>query len=291
MILCICTGNTCRSPMAAALLCRELEQRGREDVRVESAGLAADGSPATPQAVAVMREWGIDITAHRSRPVTAELLAQADRVVVMTPAHRQALLAVGLPSDRVVVPSPPVPDPYGGDVEEYRRTRDALSRMAQELAASLAVPALTVRPMRAEDAGALAAIEKACFAHPWSETALREETDNPAACFVVAEREGEPVGYAGMHMAGDEGFLDNVAVSPACRRCGVASALLDALIAAGREQSLARLTLEVRPSNTPALALYEKKGFTRDGIRPGFYRDPAEDAAIYSYYYAKENQP
>ena len=98
------------------------------------------------------------------------------------------------------------------------------------------------------------------------------------------------MGYAGMHIAADEGFLDNVAVAPASRRGGVASALLDVLLAEGRARGLSRLTLEVRPSNAAALALYEKKGFTCDGVRPGFYRDPAEDAAIYSYYYAKERE-
>ena len=288
MIVCVCTGNTCRSPMAAALLRRELDRVGRPDVQVESAGLAADGSPATPQAVEVMAEWGIDIAAHRSRPLTAELLQQADAVLVMTPAHRQVLLSVGMPADRVLVPDPPIPDPYGGDVELYRPTRDALQAAVQALAATLAP--VTVRPLQAKDAPALAAIEAACFAHPWSEAALRDEVDNPAAFFVVATRAEQPVGYAGMHIAADEGFLDNVAVAPASRRGGVASALLDVLLAEGRARGLSRLTLEVRPSNAAALALYEKKGFTRDGVRPGFYRDPAEDAAIYSYYYAKERE-
>lgn len=288
MLLCVCTGNTCRSPMAAALLRRELDKAGRPDIRVESAGLAADGSPATPQAVAVMAEWGVDISAHRSRPVTAELLQNADRVLVMTPAHQRFLVSVGLPAHRILVPDPPVPDPFGGDLDEYRRTRDALEQVAQETAVALMFPALTVRPLQKEDAPALAAIETACFAHPWSEESLREEVDNPTAYFWVAEREGAPVGYAGMHIGGDEGFLANVAVAPHNRRSGVASALLDALLDSGRKRNLSRLTLEVRPSNTAAVALYEKKGFTRDGIRPGFYRDPAEDAAIYSYYYERE---
>lgn len=286
MLLCICTGNTCRSPMAAALLRRELERRGHPTVRVASAGLAADYSPATPQAIAVMAACGIDLTAHRSQPVTAELLEQADGIFVMTPSHRQMLLSVGVDPARVYLPDPPIPDPFGGDEEIYRRTRDALALAVADWVDTL-FPAMTVRRMTAEDTPALAAIETACFAHPWSETALREEADNPTARFFVAEQ-GSIAGYAGMHIGGDEGFIDNVAVSPTHRRKGVGATLMAALLACGREEHLYRLTLEVRPSNTAAIALYEKLGFTRDGIRPGFYRDPTEDAAIYSYYYEKE---
>lgn len=288
-VLFVCTGNTCRSPMAAALFKRLLRERGRGDIRVESAGLAANGSPATAEAAAVMAEWGEDLSGHRSRQVTAELLEQADVIGVMTPSHRQFLTGIGIPAEKIIVPVPPIPDPFGGDEDEYRQTRDALQKAAAELLDKLTVaaeePGCTVRAMKAGDAPALAGIEAACFAHPWSQEGLREETDNPAACFLVAEKDGKPVGYAGMHIGGEEGFLANVAVDPVCRRSGVASALLEALISEGRVRGLSRLTLEVRLSNRAAVALYEKKGFRKDGVRPGFYRDPTEDAAIYSYYY------
>lgn len=288
-VLFVCTGNTCRSPMAAALFKRLIRERGRADIRVESAGLAADGSPATAQAAAVMAEWGEDLSGHRSQQVTAELLEEADVICVMTPSHRQFLTGIGLPAEKITVPVPPIPDPFGGDEDEYRRTRDALQKAAEALLDKLPEATIksgcTVRPMKAGDAPALAGIEAACFSHPWTQEGLREETDNPAACFLVAEKDGAPAGYAGMHIGGEEGFLANVAVDPACRRFGIASALLEALIAEGRVRGLTRLTLEVRPSNRAAVALYEKKGFQKDGVRPGFYRDPAEDAAIYSYYY------
>ena len=93
------------------------------------------------------------------------------------------------------------------------------------------------------------------------------------------------VGYVGMHHVLDEGFITNVAVSPAARRRGVARALLAELAAYGRAHSLYRITLEVRVGNTPARALYEGEGYVLDGVRPKFYSDPTEDAAIYSLYF------
>ena len=145
---------------------------------------------------------------------------------------------------------------------------------------------MTVVPMVPEHIESLAALETLCFPDPWSAAALTEELTNPPAAFRVAvDDAGRVLGYVGLHCVSDEGFIANVAVHPAARRQGVARSLLAALIALGQERQLYRLTLEVRASNTAAIALYEDAGFVRDGVRPGFYRHPAEDAVIYSYYF------
>ncbi len=144
---------------------------------------------------------------------------------------------------------------------------------------------MVIVPMRMEHIPSVAALERACFVAPWSEISLREELDNPHAIFRVAEQDGKVMGYVGMHHLVDEGFITNVAVDPAARRQGVAQALLTELAAYGVAHRLYRITLEVRASNTPAIQLYEGAGYVRDGVRPGFYRNPTEDAAIYSLYY------
>ena len=144
---------------------------------------------------------------------------------------------------------------------------------------------MQIIPMTAEHIAALAALERACFSDPWSEAGLSEELDNPHAVFRVAVEGDTVLGYVGMHHLLDEGFITNVAVSPAARRRGVARALLADLAAYGTAHGLYRITLEVRVGNTPAITLYEGAGYTRDGVRPGFYRDPTEDAAIYSLYF------
>ena len=135
-------------------------------------------------------------------------------------------------------------------------------------------------PMDRSHLAGIAALERTCFSHPWSEAMLEEELYNDSACFLVAEgQEGEVLGYAGLHVVLDEGYIDNVAVDPACRQQGIADALIDTFTRFGAEK-LAFLTLEVRESNLPAVSLYEKHGFYETGRRKGYYDDPKEDAIL-----------
>lgn len=135
-------------------------------------------------------------------------------------------------------------------------------------------------PMDRSHLAGVAELERLCFSTPWNEAMLEEELYNDTASFIVAESdEGEVLGYAGLHVVLDEGYIDNVAVRPSCRRMGIADRLLDVFCRFG-EANLAFLTLEVRPSNTAAVALYEKNGFAEAGRRKKYYEDPVEDALL-----------
>ncbi len=135
-------------------------------------------------------------------------------------------------------------------------------------------------PMDRSHLHEIAQIERECFSDPWSETSLEEELYNPLCSFIVAQRpDGAVLGYAGVHVVMDEGYLDNIAVREDYRGQGIADDLLEAFIRFGRVH-LAFLTLEVRPSNEPAIQLYLKHGFAQVGRRKNYYEKPREDAII-----------
>ena len=145
-------------------------------------------------------------------------------------------------------------------------------------------------PMDRSHIPQIAALERECFTDPWSEHLLEDALFDPQASFIVAEdgEEGNILGYAGLHAILDEGYIDNIAVAPDARRHGVASALLDVFCRFGAA-NLAFLTLEVRQSNAAAIALYEKHGFQRAGLRPGYYQHPREDAVIMTREFPQES--
>ena len=135
-------------------------------------------------------------------------------------------------------------------------------------------------PMTAEHISQIAALERACFSHPWSEALLENELWNDAAVVIVAEGEdGTVLGYAGLQTVLDEGYINNVAVDEKFRRQGVADELIAAFVRYG-QANLAFLTLEVRASNAPAIALYAKHGFLEAGRRKNYYDAPKEDALL-----------
>lgn len=142
----------------------------------------------------------------------------------------------------------------------------------------------TVVPMDKTHLEAVAALERQCFSAPWSAQSLAEELDNPLAHFLVAVAGGKTAGYIGAQEIAGECYITNLAVFPEYRRLGIAQALLAAAQNGAIERGCRFITLEVRPSNRPAVALYSKNGFTAAGERRGFYQNPDEDALIMTKY-------
>lgn len=137
-----------------------------------------------------------------------------------------------------------------------------------------------------EDLKRLCEIEQACFAHPLTEEQLRSLAGNGTVLLVTARADREIAGYVWAQTVLDEGYIGNVAVLPAFRRMGIADGLMQALAGAARERGLSFLTLEVRASNLPAIALYEKNGYVPAGRRRNYYADPKEDAILMTLNFA-----
>jgi len=150
----------------------------------------------------------------------------------------------------------------------------------------------TIVPMDRSHLSQIAALERECFSSPWTEDMLAEELCNPQASFIVAQRaDGAVLGYAGLHVVLDEGYIANVAVRPDCRQQGIASALLNVFLRFARGSGLAFLTLEVRASNDPAIQLYMKHGFAQVGRRKNYYTKPDEDAILMTLKFAPPAKP
>ena len=139
---------------------------------------------------------------------------------------------------------------------------------------------ITIRKFKAEDAQKAAELERLCFSRPWSEEELSASASYPYAVYLTALCGEEIAGYAGAYIAADVAEINNIAVFPEYRRRGVGSALIDALVSECVSRGVKKLSLDVRRSNAAAIALYEKKGFCRVGIRRGYYAAPKEDAVL-----------
>lgn len=140
---------------------------------------------------------------------------------------------------------------------------------------------MILRPAQSRDLEEMYHIEEEAFATPWPRKSLAMEVEkNPLAHYLVVEEDLEVVAYGGFWKLADEGHIGNIAVRRNRRGMGYGTVLMEGLLALAKELEIAALTLEVRPSNKEALALYGKFGFYKAGVRKKYYSDTGEDGWI-----------
>ena len=139
---------------------------------------------------------------------------------------------------------------------------------------------ISFREMMPQDAAEVERIEQVSFAVPWSRQSFWEEAANEQTLYLLLLEDEQIIGYAGVWLVLDEAQVTNVAIAPEKRDQGFGHKLMAELMARARERGARRMTLEVRPSNTAALALYKDCGFKDYGRRPRYYQDNGEDAVI-----------
>jgi ribosomal-protein-alanine N-acetyltransferase len=142
----------------------------------------------------------------------------------------------------------------------------------------------TIRPAVPSDTDQICSLELICNPSPWSRGGIVDELSSPNSIFLVLETrapEAQIAGFICSSLILDEVHILEVAVRPDYRNAGLGSLLINALLSAAAAQNAVRACLEVRASNRAAIKVYEKCGFTRDGVRKGYYQD-GEDAVLMS---------
>lgn len=272
-VIFVCSGNTCRSPMAEGYL----KSKGLP-LTVKSRGFMSDGDEVSKNSVDVMQEIGIDISSHTSKTVSHDDLL-ADKIICMSHSHAVALINAGADPKRISVLGGGIMDPYGSDTDTYRTCRDGIIGAIDDLINNGFFCDFTVAFMKEEDIPEVAHLEEICFSEPWSKNAISESM-SAGTLFFVAKQDGKVCGYIGISIIAGEGYITNIAVFPEYRSKGIGTALLKRVISLKDEMELDFVSLEVRSSNKAAISIYEKSEFKVEGLRKGFYRNPTEDAII-----------
>lgn len=274
-ILFVCTGNTCRSPMAEGYL----DFKNIDGLNVKSRGLAATGDCISENSKKAMAEIGIDLVGF-SESLTRADLVWADKIYCMSLSHKTAV-SMFAGEDKVFVLGDGISDPFGGDLETYKKCRDEIIKFIDELIEKGEFDEIYISKIEREHISQIAKLEKICFSEPWSEEVLLDAYSKGTKFFVCVKGK-KVLGYVGINCILDEGYITNIAVFPEYRGKGIGNALLNRVFSEARDLELSFVSLEVRESNFGAISLYEKNGFKEAGRRPRFYRDPEETAIIYT---------
>lgn len=139
---------------------------------------------------------------------------------------------------------------------------------------------MIIRRMTEQDIPVVAKLEQMIFTDPWSENVYKQTLALDNVVYLVVEEDGEVIGVSGIQNIVGDGEITNVMIAPEYRGRGYAYQMLQSLLEEGAKIGVTDYTLEVRCSNENAIRLYEKLGFVSEGIRPGFYEHPKEDAVI-----------
>ena len=138
---------------------------------------------------------------------------------------------------------------------------------------------ISYRLMESRDVPGVFMVDQACFSHNWTQDSYQAETKNILSNYIVAEAEGEIIGFGGFWQVIDEAHITNIAVLEDYRQSGVGQKIMNAMLTLALEKGCVGMTLEVRGDNQPAINFYQKNQFTREGRRKDYY-GPGLDAII-----------
>ena len=284
-ILFVCTGNTCRSPMSAAIV----NSLHDSEFYAESAGIDAffkdginQGSLDTLRFVGTPIDERNPYPEHRSRRIKEEDIEKASLVVGITATHVK-ILQERFPSYRDKIISFPgdISDPCGKDTTAYLAAMSDIRHGVALILNDLCAEASGIYPASRLDVPTLCKIENDSFSTPWTRDSFLLGMNNPTNHTVILKENGNVLGFAVYSVLFEDAELYDIAVAPAHRKRGIGEALLKAVLKDTAERGADTIRLEVRQSNLPARKLYEKYGFVYDkAVRKNYYQKPTEDALL-----------
>lgn len=289
-ILFVCTGNTCRSPMAEYYFNHKMKNN---EYAARSCGIAAHGSGCMSKYAAQIIKMYIpesETGLFRSRQVDEGMIAEAYRMYGITKRHAEYLKENFHQYQNKIFAMPnDISDPFNGSLDTYKKAYEDIKIAVDAIIKELLTCEFTIVPMTAESLASVCEIERESFSDPWTpgmfeEILSGEYALNGCAVFVTIQtQESKVAGYAGFYKVGGELQIQNVAVAKKFRNSGFASHLLTYIIEYAKKNFISVLTLEVRESNVAARSLYEKFGFKEVGVRKNYYRLPRENAVLMDY--------
>lgn len=281
----VCTGNTCRSPMAAAIL----NHYGHGRYKAISAGTAAlNGDKIAQNAVLALKKAGIENTPdndyihHTAQLMKRELAERCDKIVAISSRHMiQLVSAFPQYAKKIFVLPHDIPDPYLGELSAYERCLDRMLADILEMFDCTPKIGYNVRRGLHTDIERILEIDREAFSDPWSRETLESCFSDNTDIWVLEHDQSGVCGFAVLDRTlGNEAELHKIAIDTASQGKGLSKSLMKKLINEAAKRGVKRLMLEVRESNIAAISLYEKFGFVKVGTRPAYYRKPTENAVL-----------
>ena len=286
-ILFVCSGNTCRSPMAEGIFNKIAKDKGLPFYATSCGCATYGGDRASENSVKVCKDVGVDLNAHISRGLTAEMVKRAHKIYPLADSHFKVLKQYFKDKDGIEN-SLDISDPFGGDEETYRKCREEIEEKIDEIFEEILSENCDENSIKNKvsfasknDIKSLVNLGEKSFSDFWDEETLKNYCENPLLILLKSfDENGNISGYICGRYIFETAEIDRVVVDEEYRGKGIAKSLINEFEKLVKANDVYEILLEVRASNIPAISLYKKTGFEKISERKDYYQNPTEDAVI-----------